>query len=530
MRRILGLLIFLSIIFNLIGCSNADPILYKETNSDIKEEEISYTVEQVLLSKGFQSVDPKVEVLRKGLTTKLIVSLGLFQSSGVKVSKIVKIGNEMNIHLQNQSSEELSELVVPQVIIELKGYKLRKLEDMQFNLINENYKPIKLKFGINEAINKIDSEFKIISNTSPTTSLLSQEGKVLWEVTYSNIFDKDNPEAPLANLSVSIDANTGDIISTKKTFVSSLIDEGYILDYISNRYILYTKPERDIEKNIIKENLWYFDIEANEKSLIYSSNTKITRAMFSPDLKNISLIETNEGDSSLYIIPKVDKKAYKVLFEESLTPKIITWKDANTLYIVDNSLTEISNVYDYNVKENKTNLINSIERNITSLRIYNDSFMITEEDKEKVNFKISITKDWKTFRLIDKGLSPQFINKDKIAYLKNSETENKKELNIYDLKLKEQYDMLELNISSFTIQPDGNIIILENNPNNNEFTVILYDIKKKTTTPITKTNSDKVFYNAEKNFLYVYLQIPFESDKTELIYSIDLSKTTNLEP
>lgn len=530
MRRILGLLIFLSIIFNLIGCSNGDPILYKETNSDIKEEEISYTVEQVLLSKGFQSVEPKVEVLRKGLTTKLIASLGLFQSSGVKVSKIVKVGNEMNIHLQNQSNEELSALVVPQVIIELKGYKLRKLEDMQFNLINENYKPIKLKFGINEAINKIDSEFKIVSNTSPATNLLSQDGKVLWEITYNSVFDKDNPEAPLANLSVSMDANTGDIITTKKTFIASLIDEGYILDYISNRYILYAKAERDIDKNIIKENLWYFDIVANEKSLIYSSNSKITRAMFSPDLEHISLVESNEVDSSLYIIPREDKKAYKVLFEESLTPNIITWKDSSTLYIVDNSLKDISNVYDYNLKENTTNFTSSIERNITSLRIENNTFMITEEDKEKLNFKISITKDWKTFRLIDKGLSPQFIDEARITYLKNSETENKTELNIYDLELKEKYDMLELNIANFNIQPDGNIIMLENNPNNNDFTVILYDMKDKTKSTITKTNSDKVFYNAEKNLLYVYLQIPFESDKTELIYSIDLSKTANLEP
>lgn len=530
MRRILGLLIFLSIIISLIGCSNANPILYKETNTIIKEEEISYTVEQVLLSQGYQSVEPKVEVMKKGLTTKLIASLGLFQSSGIKVSKIVKVGNEMNIHLQNQSSEELSSLVVPQVIIELKGYKLKKLEDMQFNIINENYKPIKLKLGVNEAINKIDSEFKIVSNTSPITNLLSQDGKVLWEITYNSVFDKDNPEAPLANLSVSMDANTGDIISTKKTFISSLIDEGIILDYISDRYILYAKPDRDIEKNIIKENLWYFDIETNEKSLLYSSNTKITRAMFSPNLEHISLIESTENDNSLYIIPKADKKAYKVLFEEALLAKIITWKDDDTLYIVDNSLKNISNIYDYNIKENITNLINSVERNITSLRIYNDSFMITEEDKEKLNFKISITKDWKTFRLIDKGSYPKFINETTIAYLKNSDTENKKELNIYDLEIKEKYDILELNISNFYIQPDGNIIILEDNPNNNDFTVILYDIKEKTTSPITKTNSDKVYYNAEKNLLYVYLQIPFESDKTELIYSIDLSKTVNLEP
>lgn len=530
MRRMFSLLIFLSIILTLMGCSNADPILFKEANSNIKEEEISYTVEQVLLSKGFQSVEPKVEVLKKGLTTKLIASLGLFQSSGIKVSKIVRIGNEMNIHLQNQSNEELSQLVVPQVIIELKGYKLKKLDDMQFNIINENFKPLKLKFGITDVINKIDSEFKIASNTSPITTLIPQDGKLLWDITYNNVFDKDNPEAPLANVSVLMDANTGDIITTKKTFISSLIDEGYILDYIANKYILYAKAERDIEKKVINEHLWYYDIENNEKSLIYSSNMKINNSRFSPDFEHISVIESKESLSSLYIIPKADRKAYKVLFEEPLTPNITAWKDSNTLYIVDNSLKDISNIYEYNIKENITRLKASIEKTITALRIEKDSFMITEEDKENVNYKISVTKDWKSFRLIDQGSCPKFINEKTIAYLKNSEKENKKELNIYDLELKEKYDVLELNISSFYIQPDGNIIILENNPSNNDFTVILYDIKEKTRTPITKTNSDRVFYNAEKNLLYVYLQIPFESDKTELIYSIDLSKLANLKP
>ena len=530
MRRILGLLIFLSIVFNLIGCSIANPILYKENTKEIKEEEISYSVEQVLLSKGFQSVEPKVEILRKGLTTSLIASLGLFQSSGIQVSKIIKVGNEMNIYLQNQSNDELSELVVPQVIIELKGYKLRKLEGMQFNIINENYEPYKLKFGLNEAINKIDSEYKIVSNTAPTTNLSAQDGKILWEVTYNSVFDKDNPEAPLANLSVSMDANSGDIINTRKSFISSLIDEGYVLDYVSNKYILYTKAERDMEKNIIKENLWYFDIETHEKSLVYSSNAKINRAMFSPDLEHISLIESSEGNNSLYVIPRQDKKAYKVLFEETLIPQIITWQDSNRLYIVDNSTNNISNIYDYNIQENRTSLRASIEKNITSLRIEKESFMITEEDKENLNFKISITKNWKTFKLIGQGCSPRFIDETTIAFLENSEKENKKELNIYDLEKKMKYDSLEFNISNYYVQANGNIVILENNPNNNDFTVILYDIKDKSTRLITKTNSDKVFYNEEKNLLYVYLQIPFESDKTELIYSIDLSKIANVEP
>lgn len=530
MRRILVLMIFLSIMLPITGCSNDNPILYKENETKIKEEEISYFVEQVLLSKGFQSVEPKVEVLKKGLTTKLIASLGLFQSSGIKVNKIVKIDNEINIYLQNQSNEELSSIVVPQVIIELKGFTLKKLDEIQFNIVNENYKPLKLKFGINETLNKIDSEFKIVSNTQPITALIPQDGKFLWDITYKNIFDKDNPEAPLANLSVLIDANSGDVISTKKTFISSLIDEGYILDYISNKYILYTKSERNFDNKIIKEHLWSYDIESHEKSLLYSSNLKIISAIYSPDLEHISLLESDDTHNSLYIIPRLDKKAYKVLFENPLTPKIITWKDPNTLYIVDNSIEKSSNIYDYNIKDNFTNLAASTEKNIKSLKIKDNIFMITEHDKENLNFKISITKDWKSFKLIDHGCSPKFVDKSKIAYLKSNEKENKSSLIIYDTLEKEKYDIIDLNIANFFVLPNRNIIIVENNPSNNDFTVLEYNIEELTTSIITKTNSEKVFYNEEKNLLYVYLQIPFESDKTELIYSIDLSKTTNTEP
>ncbi len=529
MRRIVTLLLFITIILTFIGCTNVSPILYKD-NNETKEEEISYTVEQVLLSKGFQSVEPKVEVLKKGLTTKLIASLGLFQSSGIKVDKIVKIGNEMNIHLQNQASEELSELVVPQVIIELNGFKLRNLKDMQINIVNENYKPLKLKLSSNDAINKIDSEFKIASNIAPVTSLIPRDGELFWDVSYNSIFDKNNPEAPLANLTVLMDANSGDIISTKKIFISSLIDEGYILDYITDKFILYSKPERDIEKNTIKEHLWSFDIENNEKSLLYSTNLKISNAIYSPDLKYVSVIESNENDNCLYIIPRADKKAYKVLFEESLAPIIMTWKDNNTLYIVDNTLEDLSNIYNYNIKDNITSLESSITKNVTSLRIKDSLFMITEEDKENLNFQISLTEDWNSFRHIDQGCCPKFITEDKIAYLKNSEKENKNSLTIYDLNLKEQYDILELNISNYFVQPNGNIIIVENNPSNNEYTVLQYYIKDKSTSIITKSNSERVFYNEEKNLLYVYMQIPFESDKTEMIYSIDLSKITNTEP
>ncbi len=45
----------------------------------------------IVLSKGFQSTDPNVEILKKNNNLKLLASLGIVESSGVTIDKITKL-------------------------------------------------------------------------------------------------------------------------------------------------------------------------------------------------------------------------------------------------------------------------------------------------------------------------------------------------------------------------------------------------------------------------------------------------------
>lgn len=530
MRGVLKLIIIILIVISLSGCKAGDlPFLSKDTIAETEDVEISYSIEQVILSKGYQSIEPAVEIVKKNNKIKLLASLGLLESSGVYVEKITKRGNNISIYIHNETDPKTVQFAVPQIIIEIKNLKIRNPEDIHFNIINENYKPVTIKLGQNEVVNKISSEFKVATNTAPTINLLKEEGKIIWDVIYNGIFDRDNPETPLVNLSVRVDANTGEIIQSSKTFISSFIDDGHILDYVTNKYLLYKKIELDEQTNISTESIWYLDIVANERSMIYTSKVKVLSALFSPDYKFISLLEGDGISSALYIIPKKDKKAYKVLFEESINPNLIGWKDNNNLYIVENN-DNVSNVYNYNLKKNEILIESSLNTNILNMKVSKDLFLIIERhDDNNVNRRISYTSDLKELRFMDFGFSSKFIDDDIIGYLKKNEKEDKNLLYIYDSKDKKEYDRIDLNISNFTVLPNKNLLIVEKNKGNNDFTVYEYIFKEKELTMLTKVNSDNIYYNKEKNLIYVDLLIPFESEKTEIIYSIDLSKLINTE-
>lgn len=529
MKHIMKFILLIILTISLSGCKAVEnlPLLAKDSKTKTEsedDEELKYSLEQVILSKGYQTIEPNVEIVKKkNNKLKLLASLGLLESSGAQIDKITKKGNIVNIHVLNETNEESIQLAVPQIIVDINS-KIKNIDDIKFNIVNENYKPLNIKLRLSDVLNKINSEFRVSANSTPIINLSSINDNIIWNITYNSIFDRDNPETPLVNLSVEIDANSGDILKSTKSFISSIIDEGHVLDYIQNKYILYRKTENDIERNINSESLWFYDIENNERGLLFTSKYKIQCAMFSPDLKNISLIESNENNGGeLYIIPISDIKAYKVIFNEPINPSLINWKDKNNLYIVDNSNNN-SNVYIYNLKENENNLISSYEFKIVNIKNIKDKTIITTEEENQLNRKISLTIDWEEFKFIDYGFNIKFIDENNICYLKNDEKEDRNKLYIYDLKNNKKIDILDLNLSNYSIISESELLLIEKNQSSNGYTIHDYDIKDRKLTTIINANSDNIYYNREKNLVYVNLNIPFESEKPELIYSIDLEK------
>ena len=263
MKKFLFLLIFVFFLYSLTGCQLLENKSFT-LKERAEEETLNFKIENIVLSKGFQSTDPSVEILKKGDSPRLMASLGIVESSGVTVDKITKSQNSVNIYINKISDKGKAQLAIPQIMIEIQSPMEEKLEDLSFNIINQNYEPIHLKFNKKEILNSIYSQHKISTNNVPNVSLTKPNDNIIWNVDFKNIYDKENYKSPLINFNVKVDALTGKIIDSKKINISNYIDDGHLLDYIPNKYILYKKQETNKDGDF--ENLWAYDIKTKEKN------------------------------------------------------------------------------------------------------------------------------------------------------------------------------------------------------------------------------------------------------------------------
>ena len=248
MKKVLFLLIITILSLATYGC-----MIHKETplstTENLDEKILNYKINKIILSKGFQTLEPNVEIVKRNNNLQLLASLGLMESSGVKIDKITKSGKEVNIYIEREFDRDKVQLAVPQIVIEVDDSIVEKLEDLNFNIINKNYENIPLKFNKSQILNKIYAHFKIGTNTIPTVELTRLKDNIFWNISFQNIFDKENFKFPLINFNVKVDARTGEILESQKDIISTSIDDGYLLDYIPNNYLLYKRQhmEKDNE-------------------------------------------------------------------------------------------------------------------------------------------------------------------------------------------------------------------------------------------------------------------------------------------
>lgn len=528
MKPLLSITLVILLALTLSACSIDDlPFLNKDTQISSEDEELKYKIDKVILSKGYQSLEPKVEVTKKNNKVSLIVTAGLLESSGVQVEQIVKIGNVINIHLLNESEEDEVQLVVPQIILDLKNTKSINMDEVKFNIVNENFKPLSAKIGLNEVINKVVNDFKLTANSSPDINLIKDEDTLIWNINYNSIFDNYNLETPLVNLSVQVDANTGNILESRKGLISAYIDHGSIVDYVDEEYILYKK--NIVEDDLKLESLWYFDIANNEKSQVYQTYQNIVSAEFSPNAKSIAILESNGNTKDLYIVTKDEKKAFKILFKENLNPSIVKWYKNDKLYILQNN-EDNSKVFNYDISSSTEQLESTIDKKITGMRIYEDHIILVEPVEESSNNNIYYTKDWTSLTLIGSGFMPRYISKDKIAYLKNSEENDRNHLMVYDMKNHKEYDQVDVNATSLASIPGDELLVVEKNQAVNDYTVYVYNLNNQDLNFISKLNSQNIYANKKNYLLYVGLVVPFETEKSEIIFSVDVTKISNILP
>lgn len=525
MKDILRIIILLNIVLMLTACNSEDisPLLYRDNSktsaiakSNDDDTQLDYTTNKITLSKNYQSINPSIKVIKDELNSNLFISLGIVESSGIEIVKITKKDKEVSIYVKNQNLN--GEMVVPQALLNLDEFDPKDMEDLNFKIINQNYDPVKANIDIGEAISKIESALKISTSTFPDVDINRKDDKLFLILDFKNAVDLDQKENPIIDLNVVIDIVDGKIIKSDKKPISSLIDEGNILEYIPNKYILYTK-ERPIEGNKdMSTSLWLYDIEKDSKEKIYTTKNKIQSLKFNDDKDKLFLIESFLDYNELYLLELKDLKLYKANLDKEINPSVAVWKDNENIVLVD-KIDKDSQVFNLNLSSKDLSLLSTLEDDINDIQYLNDTYIYTvEKDKTK---EIYTTKDFKDNLLIDSGHHPLLIDDRTIGYLKDDTIKNKTILCFYDLEDKTINSYSDIDIKNFFIWRD-NLGVIENNNIGSDNPLYVYNLKNEKVSFITSVKNEKIFLNSDKNILYINSCIDIREDKTSIISFIDL--------
>lgn len=532
MRRLIYILLLLNITILFTGCrgNNTKPILYKEdqTRSEqlSQDNNINFTIDKISFSRSFQNIKPQVEVVKKGLDSKILASFGLMDSSGIQIEKIVRDGKIINIYVNNESSRLTNKLVVPQALIDLRDQNLGNLDDYSFYIHNNNYETINLKLDANDAINIVNSDYQIATSSLPNIDIEKRLSKYYWNLEYLNAFDKTFKDSPIINLSIRVDADTGEVVKEERENISSYIDHGIVLDFVPDQYILYKKVDASSQES--SETLWLYDVQSQDKKSLFTSDDQISSAYFNQNSNFLAFLEAREKNNHLYIISLGDQKTYKVDFENLTKPTIISWKDNDSLYIVHKDQ-EDSFISTYDIHKDQSELLAQSDKNILDLDNYKDYFLILEEGKDG-NDIICLNKDLKNSIFNDNGSHGRFINDHQLAYIKNDSKKNVNYLYIYDLVEERLLAPIEVNISSYSILSDDILALVAKNEKDSNYTLYEYDLINLETISTVSISSDKFSLNQYKDALYINASLPFDELEGQIIYSMDISNLIKSQP
>ncbi len=508
----------------MVGCSPKEELPLLDAGKTLDEKVIKHRVEKIILSKGFQSTEPMVEASKEGGKLKLIVTAGVIECSGINIDKVTRAGNTISLYISGLFERDKIKLAIPQATVIIDEVIDSNINDLNFNIVSQNYKAISLKYNKNQIIDKIRGEFKIDLNTIPQVELVKDGDNIYWDMLFVSLIHKDNHKSPLSNLTVKADAISGEILDYEKSAISTYIDQGYLMDYLPNELILYKKVHTD--NDIQYESLWTYDIGSYKKTKIYTTKYSIQSAYFNPVGEHISLIEKDDSKSDVYIIEMSKNIAYKVTPPEYFHPKLIRWKNNNELSIADVN-GEKSTIFTYDIVENRLVKEFEVDKVISSFDVFDNMIVFSEVDELAINKNIYLTDDGLNLKQVGSGFSPSFFNKKNIIYLENDK-DNKNILKMYDIEKNNIVDRLNYNIVSYKKLDDETIIFIENTNFNNEYSLIKYLVDSRSIASTYRVSSPSLYYSSEKEKAYMSLAISGNGESLNNIYCIDLKEVSIL--
>ena len=526
MKHFLRILISLYVSILLTGCNSKEisPLFFKDeevsTSISANNDEftdLSYTIDKITLSKSYQSIEPNIKIIKDGLDSNLLLSLGIVDSSGINIEKIERNNRDVNIYIQNEDKHIKEEFVVPQIIVHFDDLSTKDLEELNFKIINQNYEPIKSNIDISEAISKVKSSLKINTSTFPNSSIVKEDNNMFLMLDFMNAVDLKNDENPIINLNVLIDLVDGKIVDSTKSSVSSLIDEGIILEYLTNKYILYVKEEKKLGNE--RYELWIYDIEKDSRDKIRTFKNKISSLKFNQKGDKAFLIESLEGSNRLHLLELENLKISRVDLDKDINPCIGVWRGKDVIFLDRKDKGAL--LYTLDVSNDNLSFISTVDKDIREIQYLKDNFLFSTIKDDVKN--IYTTKDFKENKLIDVGEKPLFLDDNTICYMKNENNTSKNVLWFYSLNDASLESYSDIDVKDFFIWKDS-LAIIEKTQVGPENPLYIYNLKNQTTVFISSIKSDKIFLNTKDDILYINSSIDVEKDKKSIISFIKLEK------
>ncbi len=509
-------ILYLSLMLTLTACKANDNIpLIDSSLSTIAETNMEYKVEKTILLKGFQSIIPNVEMIEKERGRFFLVNLGIVECSMASIDSISRVNNEINIYTSIKKEWGKSDLVVPQVLLELDDIHDLELKDLKFNIIPRNYNPISIKFDKSQVLNKIYTQFKYTNNTMPIVSLSKENNEYIWNVKLNNTFIKDNPSSSLYMLKAKVNSNSGELLEAKPILLSEVIDKGRILGFSSDKLIAYVQKETVEDAD--SENIWLYDINSHEKHKIYSTHNSIYAAEFSPNLKKLAIIEHNGKLTDLYIVDLKSMLIQKITPMDYKHTWNIEWKGNDLLYAVNKN----SSVILFDTSKNEEKVLFTVKINVSDFDVYDDTFVFVEMDSSKDLSSIYIKENEKRLKKIDYGRGSEFISKDKLVYTRKAGKEDKFELFLRDLNVDEEKTLTDFDVRNFLIIDENNILIVSKNNSSTDFSVYLYNLKENEPTLLGQVLDKNIFYSPSLNTAFFSIVPPTDNADSSFIYGIN---------
>lgn len=516
-------ILFLSLMLTLTACEAKNGISSIDSSlSTIVETSIEYKTEKTILSKGFQSIIPNVEVLEKERGRFFLVNLGVVECSMADIDGISRVNNEINIYTSIKKEWRKSDIVVPQITLEIKNIEELELKDLKFNIVPINYTPIDIKFDKTQILNKIYTQFKYTDNTMPSVFLSKENNEYIWNIKLNNTFIKDDPSSPLYMFNAKISSESGEIIEAKPTLISDTIGKGKILDFANDELITYVQKETGQDGD--SEKIWLYNINSSEKQKIYSTHNYIYSAKFSPDLKKLAVIEHNGTFTDLYIIDLESNLIQKITpIDYKHHTWSIKWKDNNLLYAINSDENQKSSVIIFDILKNEQEFLFNVNLNVTSFDVFDDTFAFVEKDINNDLPSIYIKKNEKRLKKIDYGLGCEFISEKKLLYMKKVGKEEKYELYMYDLDEDKEKPLLDSNVRKFIAIDEENILIVSKDNCSTDNNVYLYNLKEEELNLLGQVLDKNIFYSSNLNTAFFSIVPPTGSTDSSYIYKINFN-------